>query len=113
MPAWLLPAVKLILPHVTDLVAYAKPAFTRRKASEETVDPLSVIQQQIAELQTAASENVTHVKALAEQLQLTVAAIEQGAATTERRMKRVYGLAVAAVVLSMAALAASLFAVMS
>ena len=51
MPAWLLPAVKMILPHVGTIVAAAKPVFTKRRA--DTSDP-AVVQQQIAELQAAA-----------------------------------------------------------
>jgi hypothetical protein len=56
MPAWLLPAVKLILPHVSNIVAAAKPAFTKLRKGDAP-DQESVVQQQIAELQAAASEN--------------------------------------------------------
>ena len=108
MPAWLLPAVKLILPHVTDIVKAAKPAFTRLtgKALEEQGD---VVQRQIAELQSAASQNATHVKELAEQLRLTVTALEQAGAAAEKRLKRVYALAFGALLLSVAALATALY----
>ena len=109
MPSWLLPAVKLILPHVGNIVAAAKPVFTKLKGGEPA-DPASVVQRQIAELQAAASENAAHVKELAEQLRITVAALEQGAADAEKRMKRVYGLAYGAVVLAAAALLAAIFA---
>lgn len=104
MPSWLLPAVKLILPHVSDIVAAAKPVFTKRKGGE------AVVQQQIAELQAAVSENATHIKELAEQLRQTVAALEKAAAIAERRMKRTYALAAAAALFSLAALAVGLYA---
>ena len=109
MPAWLLPAVKLILPHVTDIVKAAKPAFTRLtgKPLEEQGE---LVQRQIAELQAAASQNATHVKELAEQLRLTVTALEQAAATAEKRLKRVYALAFGALLVSIAALGTALYA---
>src|SRR4026209_2192172 len=100
MPASLLPAVKLILPHVTDIVKAAKPAFTRLTGKPLEEQGSDVVQRQIAELQAAASQNATHVKELAEQLRLTVTALEQAAATAERRLKRVYALAFGAVLVS-------------
>jgi diphthamide synthase (EF-2-diphthine--ammonia ligase) len=108
MPAWLLPAVKLILPHVGNIVAAAKPVFTKLKG--EAADPASVVQRQIAELQAAVSENATHVKELAEQLRITVAALEQGAVEADKQMKRVYRLAWAAAVMAAAALVAAIYA---
>jgi hypothetical protein len=109
MPSWLLPAVKLILPHVTDIVAAAKPAFTRLRG-KPAEEQGTVIEKQIAELQAAASQNATHIKELAEQLRLTVAALEQGAADAEKRLKRVYACAIFAVILSIAAVVISLYA---
>jgi hypothetical protein len=108
MPTWLWPAVKLILPHVGNIVAAAKPAFTRKTAdSEEKPD---VVQQQIAELQTAASDNAAHIKELAEQLRLTVAALEQGAVDTEKRMRRASAVAMSALVVAVLASAVALYA---
>ena len=111
MPSWLWPAVKLILPHVSDIVAAAKPAFTKRK----TADPAGadgVVQQQIAELQTAVSENAAHIRELAEQLRLTIAALDKGAADSERRIRRAYSLALAAALLSIVAAGVALYASM-
>ena len=110
MPAWLLPAIKLILPHVTDIVKAAKPAFTRLTGKPLEEQSSDVVQRQIAELQAAASQNATHVKELAEQLRLTVTALEQAAATAERRLKRVYALGFGAVLVSIAALGTALYA---
>jgi hypothetical protein len=112
MPSWLLPAVKLILPHVADLVSAAKPVFTKRR-SAEVEDPAALVQQQIAELQVAATENATNLKALAEQLRLTVAALEQAAAAADRRMKRAYALSVGAGALSLIAFGTALYALFS
>ena len=110
MPSWLLPAVKLILPHVTDIVKAAKPAFTRLTGKAVEEQPGDVVQRQIAELQSAASQNATHVKELAEQLRLTVTALEQAAATAEKRLKRVYALAFGAILVSIGALVTALYA---
>jgi hypothetical protein len=108
MPSWLWPAVKLILPHVGNIVAAAKPAFTKRKSADPAEEE-SVVQQQIAELQTAASDNATHIKELAEQLRLTVAALEKGAAETEVRIRRAYACAAASTLISLAALATAFY----
>jgi hypothetical protein len=108
MPSWLWPAVKLILPHVGNIVAAAKPAFTKKAADPD--EAAGIVQQQIAELQSAASENATHVKELAEQLRLTVAALEQAAVETEKRIRRAYAVAVSALVLAIAAAGLGLYA---
>ena len=108
MPSWLWPAVKLILPHVGNIVAAAKPAFTKRRNGEPD-EHGSVMQQQIAELQSAASQNATHIKELAEQLRLTVAALEKGAGDAERRMRRAYGLAITALLISLVAMGFALY----
>jgi ketopantoate reductase len=109
MPAWLLPAVKLILPHVGTIVAAATPHFTKRKS--DPGDP-SLVQQQIAELQAAVSENAALVKELAEQLQLTVTALEQAAAITQERVRRLYAISVAAMLVALVALFVAVFALM-
>jgi hypothetical protein len=111
MPGWFLPAVKLILPHLGGIVAAAKPAFTKRKATLPE-DEGSIVSQQIAELQAVASQNTTYIKDLAEQLRLTVSALEQGAAEAEKRMKRAQALAVAAAVVSVASLACAVGALL-
>ena len=108
MPAWLWPAVKLILPHVGNIVAAAKPAFTRQAA--DPVEEGDVVQRQIAELQAAASQNATHVKELAEQLRLTVTALEQSAVETEKRLRRAYTLASVSAAVACAAMGVALYA---
>lgn len=109
MPSWLLPVVKMILPHVGDIVAAAKPTFTKRKSGEVPEEPSVLVSQQIAELQAAASQNATHIKELAEQLRLTVAALEQAAAIAEKRVRRIYLLALTAGAFSAVALGLSVY----
>ena len=112
MPSWLWPAVRLILPHVSDIIAAAKPAFTKRK-SADPAEQDAVVQQQIAELQAAVSENATHIKELAEQLRLTIAALDKGAADSERRVRRAYSIAIAAALLSIVSAGIAAYAAMS
>ncbi len=88
MPAWLIPALKAVLPHVGTIVSAAAPAFTR-KSAEAAPDQGNLLQQQIMELQAAASENNTHIRELAAQVQTTVKALEQGASLAEKRHKRI------------------------
>lgn len=112
MAAWLIPAVKAILPFVSEIVSAALPVFTTRKTEAPAQDPGGVLQQQISELQSAASQNALHVKELAEQLQKTVAALEAGAAIAESRFRRQMALAGLALALALAALGVSLAAIM-
>ena len=111
MAAWLIPAVKAILPFISPFVSSALPVFTTRKSDEAAAAQASVLQQQITELQSAASQNALHVKELAEQLQKTVTALEQGAAVAESRFRRIAVLCGVAIALSLLAMGVSLFAI--
>jgi multidrug resistance efflux pump len=105
MPSWLIPALKAVLPHVGTIVDAAKPVFTRKKPTEPTAPVGSdVVQQQIAELQAAASQNADNIKELAEQLQSTVAALQTSAALAESRLRRTTLFSSIAVAISIAAL---------
>ncbi|QKT03468.1 hypothetical protein HUS23_06435 [Ectothiorhodospiraceae bacterium 2226] len=95
MAPWLIPALKVVLPHVGTIISAAAPAFTKRGA-DASVPPPQLVQQQIAELQAAASQNAAHVKELAAQLQRTVAALEQAAELAQARMRRTLVLAAGA-----------------
>ena len=108
--AWLLPAVKAVLPYVSSIVAAALPVFTTRKSDEAAAAQAQLLQQQIAELQAAASQNAVHVKELAEQLQKTVAALEQGASVAEARFRRTAALCTGAVIVAIIALGVALLA---
>jgi len=101
MAAWLIPALKAVLPHVGTIISVAKPVFTRKtSAAGEPVD----VQQQIAELQTAASDNAAHIRELAEQLKKTVEVLEQSAEKTNRLRRWTLGFSVVAVLLSVLAI---------
>lgn len=103
MAPWLIPALKTVLPHLGSIVAAAAPVFTR-KSSPDAGEELRLLQQQVGELQAAASQNDRHVRELAGQLQRTVTALEDAARLAERRAHRVELIAVTAAVLAAAAL---------
>ena len=104
MAAWIIPALKAVLPHVGTIISATAPAFTK-KPPQGGADQTPLVQEQIAELQMAASQNAVHIKELAAQLQSTVAALEQAAAVAEARLRRAYLAAILAAALSVAAIA--------
>ena len=108
MPAWLIPALKAILPHVGTIVSAAAPAFTK-KSADAVASQTMLLQQQITELQAAASENDAHIKELAAQIQNTVQALEKAASLAERRHQRILVFCIAATVLSVTSLCTALF----
>ena len=110
MPGWLIPTLKAILPHVSDVVSAVKPVFTRRKVEMTPASGADLVQQQIAELQAAAAQNADHIKELAAQLQSTVAALESAALTAEARLRRAVVMCAVAMALSVVALFVALAA---
>jgi hypothetical protein len=97
MATWLLPALKAVLPHIGTILSAASPVFTKKKA-DTAPNQTALLQQQITELQAAASQNTAHIKELASQLQSTVAALEQAAAAAETKLHRALMLCLAAAI---------------
>jgi hypothetical protein len=110
MASWLQAALKAVLPHVGDIVAAAKPAFTKKPAQLAGQD---VVQQQIAELQAAVSQQSAHVKELAAQLANTIAAIEKAAQLAEERLRRVLIFTAVAAAVAVASLGVAFVAVIT
>jgi hypothetical protein len=104
MATWLIPALKAVLPHIGTIISATAPAFTK-KGADATPIQAQLLQKQISELQSAASQNARHVKELAEQLQSTVAAIEH-ALVAEAKHQRAWQFSLAAMVISAIALCA-------
>ena len=104
MAAWL-PALKAILPYVSQVVSVALPVFTKMADKNKVQD---VVPNQIQELQTAATHNAESLKVLADQLQKTITSIESGAVKMESELRALKRLSVAAILLSSAAVAASI-----
>ena len=67
---------KLVLNNLDTIIGVVKPGFTRKKVDTDHMDLLN---QQIAELQAAASSNAEQIKQLAAQVKELVAALGQAA----------------------------------
>jgi hypothetical protein len=111
MAAWLIPALKVVLPHVGTIVSAAAPAFTKKKP--DAADQMQVLQQQIGELQAAAAQNAAHIKELAAQLESTVAALDQAARIAEFKLRRLLLLCLSAAAISLLVLCLGLFFLMA
>ena len=109
MAAWLIPAVKAIVPHVGTIIGAATPVFTRKTAEREA-DPLMLIGQQVAELQSAAARNAADTKELAAQLQRVVTTLEKAALETDARFRRALVVSSAAIVVSIGAVGVAIAA---
>lgn len=106
-----LTAVKTILPHLPDIMNATTTAFSKSKSRDSTIHA-NELQQQIAELQTAASQNTELIKELASHLQTTVSAFEQAALIAEEKIRKIYLISVVATGISIASLGLALFVVM-
>jgi hypothetical protein len=101
MALWL-PAIKIMLPYVTQIVSAAIPAFTK-KTDKTNTDV--IIPSQIAELQAAATQNAQSLKTLAMQLQQVITGVDAAAEKMDREIKTTKRLAAAAIVLALLAIA--------
>ena len=108
MAAWLIPALKAVLPHIGTIISATMPAFTKKK-TDAVANQTLLLQQQIAELQSAASQNAAHIKELAEQLQNTVAALEHAALIAQANFRRVFLYCLVAMIFSAVAFWVALY----
>jgi hypothetical protein len=95
---------KLVLANLDTIIGVVKPAFTRKKI--ETPSETDLLNQQIAELQAAASGNAEQIKQLAAQMKEVVTAVEQAAASAASERKILRRLCVAAMAVSVVSIAA-------
>jgi hypothetical protein len=108
MPAWLMPVLKSVLPYVGTIVSAAAPVFTKKNA-DAAANQTILLQQQITELQAAASANDAHIKELAIQLQNTVEALEKGASLADRRHQWILVFCILAIIISAMSLGTVLY----
>ena len=100
---------KLVLTNLDTIIEVVKPVLTRKKV-EALPSQTDLLNQQISELQTAASGNAEHIKQLAAQLKEVIAALEQSAmsAVSEReKLRKLCFVAMAISVVSIIAVIAS------
>ena len=109
--AWLAAVTKLA-PHVlqiTEIAISAIPHLTRRKAQDTpAIADKTTQQQQIDELQEAATQNADFIRKLAADLQMALSAIEESGEAMETRFRRLEVLLYSALALSGLAVAAAL-----
>ena len=74
--SWILPTLKIVLPHLSTIISAAKPAFTR-KAPQGDTEQAALVQQQISELQGVAAQNATQIQALAVELERVAVALRR------------------------------------
>lgn len=108
--AAIVPILKALLPHVTQIATVAIPAFTK-KPDVEKIDPL--LAQQIEELQSAATKNAESIHVLAEKLQQTIKGIEQGAIKLQHDLAKLKTLLMISWILSGAAIGVAIFALLN
>ena len=104
MAAWI-PALKAILPYVTQIVTAAIPVFTTRSDQSKAAE---VIPKQIQELQSAVTRNTESLKILANQLQQVITSVDAGALSIEREMRASKRLAIFAIVVAVVAILVSI-----
>ena len=110
MADWL-PVARAILPYLGEIIAVAKPAFTKRKGRSEA-SQIEILQQQVVELQNASLQNIQDVKALAEQLKTAFPALEQEVLAAQQKVLRANKVAGIALVFTFIALAVAMTALL-
>ena len=90
---------KLVLDNLDAIIGVVKPAFTRKKV-EALPSQTDLLNQQILELQAAASGNAEQIRQLATQLKEVVAALEQAVGSAETKRKKLQRLCLVAMAIS-------------
>lgn len=103
---------KLVLANLDTIIAVVKPAFTRKKV-EALPSQTDLLNQQIAELQSAASNNAEQIKQLAAQLKEVVTAAEQAATSAASERGSLRRLCLAALAISVVSIAAAMASIIA
>ena len=89
---------KLVLANLDTIIGVVKPGFTRKKV-EALPSQTDLLNQQISELQAAASGSAEQIRQLAAQLKEVVAALEQAAKSAESEREKLTRLCFVAIAL--------------
>lgn len=103
-----LPALKVALPYITQIVTATLPMFTAKSAEGKTDE---VIPKQIRELQAAVTQNAESVKGLAIQLKETIEGVDAAAAKLQQEIVFLRRLALFAVVVAVVAVGVAVWTV--
>ena len=96
-----LPALKIALPYITQIVTAAVPMFTSRPSGGKADE---VVPRQIQELQSAVTQNAETVRGLALQMKETMEGVDQAAAAMQAQIRALRLLAFCSLALAVAAL---------
>ena len=105
MPLPWLAVGQLVLTNLDTIIGVVKPAFTRRKV-EGLPSQTDLLNQQILELQAAASSNGDQIRQLAAQLKEVVAALEQAARSAQSERQKLGRLCLVAMAISLISIVA-------
>ena len=94
-----------MLTNLDTIIGVVKPAFTRKKV-EGVPSQTELLNQQISELQAAASSNADQIRQLAAQLKEVVAALEQAARSAQSERQRLGRLCLVAIAISLLSIVA-------
>ncbi|NYT61608.1 hypothetical protein H0A66_04630 [Alcaligenaceae bacterium] len=103
-----LPALKVALPYITQIVTATLPMFTAKSAEGKADE---VMPQQIRELQAAVTQNAESVKGLALQLKETIEGIDAAALGLQRQIVLLKRLAVFSVLVAVVAVGVAVWVV--
>jgi len=111
MPVPWLAVGSLVLGNLDKIMAVVKPAFTRRQI-DAPGNQAELLNQQIAELQSAAAANAEQIRALASQLKDVVAALEQAGTFAAQERAATRRLAAAALAIGFGGLVIGILALL-
>ncbi|HZI28503.1 MAG TPA: hypothetical protein VFD64_10110 [Gemmatimonadaceae bacterium] len=96
---------QLVLTNLDTIIGVVKPAFTRKKV-EGLPSQADLLNQQILELQAAASSNADQIRQLAAQLKEVIAALEQAARSAQSERQNLRRLCLVATAISLMSIVA-------
>ena len=96
---------QLVLANLDTIIGVVKPAFTRKKV-EALPSQTDLLNQQISELQVAASRNADQIGQLAAQLKEVVAALEQAARSAQSEREKLKRLCLITLAISLVSIVA-------
>lgn len=94
-----------------EIIRMARPLFTRTPQVDDSHQPrMDLIDEQIAQLQDAATQNADSIKKLATDMQKTIEVLQVGADQAERRLHRASQLTLIATTVAILAFALAAYA---
>jgi methyl-accepting chemotaxis protein len=96
---------QLVLTNLDTIIGVVKPVFTRKKV-ETLPNQTDLLNQQISELQAAASSNADQIGQLAAQMKEVVTALEQAATNAKSERERLARLCFVAMAISLISIVA-------